>query len=137
MPYLLQPGSSAALAEQEYATGQVIQFTGFDSCIGVVARTGQSLLGIHLVMFQQNGSVFSVADAIDIRNRVATSAPQAQEIVICGVFTAWSQNIGAAFQELIAQLQALVVAPVRVDPDQNAGHYTASVVNGQIGIHYH
>ncbi|MGB8490640.1 MAG: hypothetical protein WCE64_06235 [Bacteroidales bacterium] len=38
------------LKEQQYGSAQVIKFTNLDSCIGVVAKKGNGLCGVHLIL---------------------------------------------------------------------------------------
>lgn len=134
MPYTLTPGNAGALAEREYAIAPGIAFTGFSSCIGVIARTNQSLLGIHLVLVVDD--LFSTGDAIDVASRVQQSAPLAQEIVICGVSDTWRYSATGAYGALLERLRVRC-NNIREDPDRGDGQYSASIVNGRISIGFH
>ena len=59
MPYELFPANDELkIAEQEYASGPKIKFTAFTSCIGVIAKEGATLTGVHLVMVDRKDKYF-------------------------------------------------------------------------------
>lgn len=66
--YPIKKGSDAKkITEEEYTVGvNEIQFTGFDSCMGVVRRNGKNLIGVHLVLSDSNGKPVNEAVAQDV-----------------------------------------------------------------------
>ena len=101
------------IAEQQYASAkEKIQFTAFTSCIGVVAKNGGRLTGVHLVMIGKppDDPLFG-ADATDVPRVIELVMP-ADAVVVFGGIPFWrdseSDVVKAAFQKLTAALSEKV-----------------------------
>ncbi len=45
------------IQEMEYGTGKEIKFSPFDSCIGLIGKSGSEVTGVHLVLFSSEGMI--------------------------------------------------------------------------------
>jgi hypothetical protein len=102
--------NSTQVAEREYASGvEVLMFTGFDSCIGVVTRTGNSLTGIHLALMDANCELFNATAAVKVLQLL--SKTQYDEASIIGSIGDWQQcesaEVRAGFEKLESGLKQL------------------------------
>lgn len=79
-----------AIAEQQHCTSNMIKFTAFDSCLGIVARKGKLLTAAHLVLHSKTGSAIGAQDAPEVAS-VFDQAPY-DEIDIVGEVSGWCQG---------------------------------------------
>ena len=64
MPYTITPaGNILAISEREVGVGATIRFTGFSSCIGVIALDGANLTAVHLSLRAADDTPFKLAAA--------------------------------------------------------------------------
>jgi hypothetical protein len=118
MAYTLTKTNDAlSIAEQQYATAQnKLMFTMFTSCIGVVAKKGDKLTGVHLVIVGeppvpgQEGPRFG-ADASDVPNVIAKLNLPADAVCVFGCFDVWrhpANQVVPAFEKLTGDLSEKV-----------------------------
>jgi hypothetical protein len=125
MPYTFTPGGNpAAIAEQDYAAAASVTFTRFTSCIGLLARNGTKVTGVHLVMFSNTDTPFDNAAA----NAAVHLLGNYSSIVVIGQVGMWQDNLTAPFQHLVAQLHNPQLINV------NDGIYGGRVNNGVFQI---
>ena len=110
MPYELIKGTDPRnIREQEYASSPTIKFTAFTSCIGVIAKKGGTLTGVHLVMVDRNDKYFG-ADARDVPSVISKLPASADKITIFGWLEDWrnspNQTVKNAFAQLTGTLKA-------------------------------
>ncbi|MGO4261390.1 hypothetical protein [Lysobacter sp. TAB13] len=135
MPYQINyTNQPLAIAECQYGSanavpplqGQQIQptvkFTNFTSCIGVIgaSNNGAQAIGIHLVIVDGAGNVFSAADVPTV---TALLVGFQQNLCIVGQVGVWQDNVGAAYAALA---QALGNPPIL---DNGDGLYGAGFNN--------
>jgi hypothetical protein len=103
MPYTFtQAGDVMAVAEQEYGSAGEIRFTTFTSCIGVIARNGNTVTGVHLVQVAADGTNFDTTAA----DQVITLLGSYTQVVVLGAIDSWelNQNVQAGFDRLMTRL---------------------------------
>jgi hypothetical protein len=121
MAYSLNPAQDVmAIAEQQFGSGEEIRFTSFTSCIGVIARKGNQVTGIHLVMLSQDDTPFN-DDAATLTIETLGNYTQ---VVVIGQIEMWEDNFREPYQTLINGLNN----PMTIS--QNDGDYGGRV-NGQ------
>jgi hypothetical protein len=87
MPYTLNPAANPQqIGEQEYGTAGTIMFTQFTSCMGVIARNGNNVTGVHLVVVGQDGTVFDNAAAQATIQVLGAYT----EVVVIGLLDIWA-----------------------------------------------
>lgn len=124
MPYILnQTVNNLAIRELEYASGQEIRFTTFTSCIGVIARQGGQVTGIHLAIYSNVAphDIFNDADVQEITQILNNNYTQ---IVVIGQVDVWRGSIPGPYQTLINSLNNPRVISL------NDGNYGGRVENG-------
>lgn len=71
MPYNFNNAENAMIInEMECGTGEIIQFTPFTSCLGVVGRYGSTVTGIHLVAVDAQGTLFNDEMATAVKDKL-------------------------------------------------------------------
>lgn len=121
MAYTLNPAQDVmAIAEQQFGSGEEIRFTPFTSCIGVIAREGNQVTGIHLVMLSQDDTPFN-DDAARLTLRTLSNYTQ---VIVIGQIEMWEDNFQQPYQTLINGLNS----PMTIS--RNDGKYGGRV-NGQ------
>ena len=138
MVYALNEGDPLKIAEQEYASGSKLKFTAFTSCIGVIAKKGEMLTGIHLVAIG-DGGVFMPTDV----NRVHKLLPTpADRITVFGFINDWrngrnGEELKIATLKLTGELK-LNVAHGGVEHyyelQEGDATYSAEIVGGEIKL---
>lgn len=129
-----QAANAMAIAEQEYATAATIQFTGFTSCIGVIAKKGPLLTGVHLVMSSPSRTVFNQIAATRLMYEVLGN--QYDKVCIIGCVDLWrnpQNGVVAAFQKLESMIRSLELVQTF---NFAAGTYGATVDGNDIEITY-
>jgi len=84
------------ISEQEYGTANEIQFTNFNSCIGVVARKGNNVTGVHLVIVSTDQTIF---DNVAAEGCVNLLPDDYDEVIVYGIIETWS--LVAGYQRLL------------------------------------
>jgi hypothetical protein len=103
MPYSFsQANNVLAIPERQYATSNEIRFAGFSSCIGLIAKTGNNLTGIHLAMMDDQDHWFDAA-AADI---AITMLGVYERVVVIGQVPIWEDTatVSGAYARLVANL---------------------------------
>lgn len=134
MGYTLTKGTDPMkIAEQQYATGSEIKFTAFTSCVGIIARKGSSLTGVHLVLKAKDESIFDQAAATAVH---AVLPDKYDEVMIIGCVNIWqnpSNNVQAAFEKLQAGISSLQKVQIYNFTD---GTYGGAIEGGKIDVTY-
>lgn len=95
-----------AIDEQSYASAaNQIRFTTFVSCLGVVARKGDTLFGVHLVLVGKEGP-FDVVGAANVLSKLPKVYDQSY---LVGFVDEWSTTdyVNPGYLKLIGGLQNL------------------------------
>lgn len=122
MSYLSLANNTMSIAEQEYGTSGEIRFTTFTSCIGLIAKNGPIVTGIHLVLFDRSGNPFNAVDEVVMR------LGGYQRVVVIGhTDDIWSQI--PSYHDLIGRLHT----PVIIQTDD--GIYGGKVQGGVFQIY--
>ncbi|TDF41456.1 hypothetical protein EYS14_00940 [Alteromonadaceae bacterium M269] len=101
MPYpLTQTSNGTSIAEQEYAYATEVRFTKFTSCLGIIAKQGSNLIGIHLVIVSNQETVFDNKAADD----VAALLSGYENITVIGKTGFWLDNLEAPYKYLLSRL---------------------------------
>lgn len=66
---------SKGIAELECGEGEEISFTTISSCVGVIGRKGNSLIGLHLPAIDKEGKKASDAHPGELKSIVAKHLP--------------------------------------------------------------
>ncbi|WP_404426011.1 hypothetical protein [Thalassospira australica] len=126
MPYVFtQAANTEAIAECEWGKAAEIMFTGFSSCIGIMAIKDNQVIGVHLPLRDGNNAVTNA----DIDTAIGLLDGGAYPVVI-GSISAWEASASAVYQHLVDTLH-----PV----EQYAygdGTYGGEIVNGRIQPRY-
>ena len=104
MAYLYtQANDLAKISEQEYGTGEEIWFTYFDSCIGVIARKGDNVTGVHLVRLSKDATYFDNSAA---QGCVDLLPDAYDDVVVFGVNDEWEadEKVKAGYAHLLSLL---------------------------------
>jgi hypothetical protein len=122
------------IKDREYATDSNIQFSKFDSCIGVIARKDGQLTGIHLVMFAEDDSKFDNDAAQTVSSLLGSGSYD--EIHIAGCVGTWKENVSSAYEDLKQLLQQKNNGNEIKVTDNDRGIYGAKITSGHIEITY-
>ncbi len=126
MPYdFNKTDNTLQITEQRYGESNEIRFSNFDSCIGLIAKNGNTLTGVHLVMFSNDDSSFDNTAADDAINLLGDY----EEVIIIGQANMWNDNLHAPYQHLLAGLNNPQVI------DMNNGSYGGRVIEGNFQIY--
>ena len=115
-----QAGDVMNIQEQQYGSAGEIRFSLFTSCIGLIARQGNNVTGVHLVIFSSDDTPFDNAAA----DAAIGLLGNYQQVVVIGQTGIWAHNLPGPYQHLIAGLANPVVL------DKNDGIYGGRVENG-------
>jgi len=127
-----QAADAMAIAEQGYATAAAIKFTGFTSCIGVIAKRGGLLTGAHLVLNAPDGTKFNQNAATRLIYEVLGN--QYDKIWIIGCVDIWrtpANGVLAAYEKLTSMIRSLEVVQHYNFAD---GTYGAQIEDDDIDI---
>lgn len=120
------------VAEREYAKAAEVCFTQFTSCIGILARDGQVVTGIHLSVFSQDDTLFNVPAA----GKAVALIGNYQEVKVIGLADVWEDSFAAFKAQTGVILTAyhyllhLLKNPEIIQRDD--GIYGARIRNGHI-----
>ena len=117
-----QAGNVMNIEEQQYGSAGEIRFSKFTSCIGLIARNGNNVTGVHLVMVSSDDTYFDNA-AADAAIRLLGNY---QQVVVIGYTATWAANLLDPYQHLIAGLRK----PVIIENEKDNGKYGGRVKNG-------
>lgn len=106
---LVQTQNADAVAEHQYATADEVQFTYFDTCIGLagIMQAG-GVFGAHLVM---NGGTFSAGDAGEVAAVIQTLQYQPGSLMLIGQTGTWQRDCAAGFNALVGALAVANIHP--------------------------
>jgi len=106
---LVQTQNADAVAEHQYATADEVQFTYFDTCIGLagIMQAG-GVFGAHLVM---NGGTFSAGDAGEVAAVIQTLQYQPGSLMLIGQTGTWQRDCAAGFDALVDALAVANIHP--------------------------
>jgi len=130
MAYLYtQANDLAKISEQEYGTGEEIWFTHFDSCIGVIARKGDDVTGVHLVRLSKSESYFDNSAA---QGCVDLLPDAYDDVVVIGLLSEWaeSESVKGGYEHLLS----LLTNPTKIQ--YGAGTYGFRVHNSRMQLGY-
>jgi hypothetical protein len=131
VPYKLSKASNPlTIAEREYASAATIKFTTFTSCIGVIAKEGDTLTAVHLVATTGKDHVCNANDIAKVLGRLPKK-PDA--VTIVGCIDVWENQANGkvlvgAFQKLTGSLQNFT------KDYRGAGTYGARIENNKIVV---
>ncbi|NIZ03111.1 hypothetical protein [Thalassospira lucentensis] len=120
-----QAANNQAIAECEWGKASEIMFTGFSSCIGIMAIKDNEVIGVHLPLRDASNAV---TDA-DIDTAIGLLDGGTSPVVI-GSISAWKASASSVYQHLVDTLK-----PV----DQFSygdGTYGGEIKNGKIQPRY-
>jgi hypothetical protein len=142
MPYTIKETTNASkIEERECASDSEIKFSNFTSCIGVIARKGDKLTGVHLSVYDDQGNIFGedAQDVDRVLKLVLPKPPQkADAVTVFGCIDFWrnseSDKVRAAFGKLTGTLKDKVGKDVELYHQSNKkdGEYGAKI--GGTGI---
>ena len=92
------------IKEQQFATAAEIMFTKFTSCIGVIAKKGDMLTGIHLVMIADDFSEFDSTAAIAALKLLPERPDYFYVIGHVNMWKSSKTDVGKGFQKLISEM---------------------------------
>jgi len=130
--YKVDPGKATLLGERKYATdADIIEFSNFTSCIGIVGRRGSQLTGIHLVYDidglepqlyvpedqKEQKEAEGAAEAKSMSSQIIGLLRGCQEVIIFGMWDTWYQQQSPNHQLLVLKVQYETEAH-RIDPSQ-------------------
>lgn len=90
-----------AIAEQEYGTAGEILFTAFTSCVGVMARTGSQITGVHLVLMGKGDVPFDDDAADEVLKLIGNAYEQ---VFVIGSVSLWEKE-NQAFVKMLGKLK--------------------------------
>jgi hypothetical protein len=118
MPYnFAAAGNVLQIAEQQYGTAGTVRFTGFTSCIGLLARNGGNVTGVHLVMVAADNTPFDNAAA----NAAVGLLGGYGAVAVIGQTGMWADNLPGPYNHLIGLLHNPAII------DTNDGTYGGRV----------
>ena len=125
------------IAENEHTTNpDIIGFTFFDSCIGIVAiLKNKNLFGIHLVLYNKKDEHFG-QDPKDVQN-VINLLGDKEKVIIVGQHNVWRNPDGPwfkAYQELQEKLGNPQIIAADQQEDRAKGVFHAKKVGDDIKV---
>ncbi|MDE1146990.1 MAG: hypothetical protein PW843_10255 [Azospirillaceae bacterium] len=131
MSYTLRLAANVLkIAEKEWGKAGEIKFTLFTSCIGIVAKKAGSneVIGVHLVMTDDQHEFFTDGDADDVKRQFDTYGADASTIEFIGEIGTWESSRPNPYKRLVA-----LIKPV-AKKDLGEGTYGAKLTNGKVVI---
>ena len=116
------------IAEVEWGRGKQIKFGGIDSCLGLVARKGDILTGVHLSTMDKNSKWIWEYSAKEVAAEVKRIIGSYDNVVYIGKVTEWPQ--GNTLQVFNALKKAI---PLK-NQVNGGGSYTAGVKDSLLHI---
>lgn len=119
-----------AIAECQYAVGDKLKFTKFTSCLGLFCKIKGStkLVGIHLVLFDENDVPFTEADVAKVKTILEKCDAEWNTGWLVGCLDYWTPEIIDLFLKIFE------------DPKQervkncDSGFYSAEVINQAVMV---
>lgn len=109
------------IAELEWGSAPSIGFTFFDSCLGLLGRSGNDVIGVHLVMVASR--VFDDEAAA----LAASVVLGCNEVAVIGNVSLWEDNVPGPFQAM-----GRLIGAWRRMTDRGRGTYGGRVNGGRI-----
>jgi len=109
------------IAEQQWGKAQRVGFTYFDSCLGLIGKSGGQVIGVHLVM---------VVDKLFDDEAAALAASLVlgcSEVHVIGNVYMWEDNVPA-----FRTMAGLVGGAWTVKADRGSGTYGGRVQGGRL-----
>lgn len=124
--YRLEKGNALWLAEKKYATAEIIEFSKFTSCIGVVGRKGKELTGMHLVLPPEDTTEAEIMSVLKQINGILEGS---QEVIIVGCSGIWNAQGGQLYwgvkePKLLFSTTSVNRPASIVTEDKEDGYYT-------------
>ena len=106
MAYVLTRARNAMLVqEREYVSGvETMMFSGFDSCIGLITRSGSLLSAVHLVVMDTDCEYFDNVAAATVLD-FAKESPY-EEACLIGCLDDWTHGESPKLRAGFAKLQS-------------------------------
>lgn len=104
MAYTLKKADSpVAIKEREYAVGNLIKFSKFTSCIGIIALVQpQGMIGIHLVLQDDGDAPISEAVVHAVKSELETWKYLRTSMIILGQISVWKKSAPKILDDLRA-----------------------------------
>lgn len=119
---LTQTMLNQQIAELQWASAPTVGFTYFDSCLGLLGRDGNDVIGVHLVM---------VADRVFDDEAAALAASvvlSCSEVAVVGNVQLWRDNVPGPFQTMAR----LIGGAWRPMADRGRGTYGGRINAGRV-----
>jgi hypothetical protein len=109
MPYAFQQAKDPlAVADQQVATASDVRFTPMAGNLGLLARVGELVTGVHLTALTKDGQAFDFETAY---RAVKLLGPYSQ-VVVLGFIEAWRDTgVAAPFDSLMLMLRTPMTLP--------------------------
>ena len=134
MAYTLSEATNRlSIKEQEYASAAEIKFTMFTSCIGVIAKKGDALTGVHLVMKAKDDSIFDSTTAVNVLALLPKSPDAVTIFGCCSLWENPQNNVMSGFQKLTGSLKDVTKYQQYTFGE---GEYGAQIDGSEIEITY-
>ena len=110
------------IRELQWGVGAQVGFTYFDSCMGLLGRQGNNVVGVHLVM--------ATTDFFDDEAAAlaASVVLRCNEVAAIGNVDLWAQSVPVPFRTMVGLIGA-AWSPMR---DRGSGTYGGRVQGGRI-----
>ena len=94
---------SNPIREQQYGLRTRIEFSTFDSCIGVVASLSGSdkLIGVHLVMVLRTNVLIGLNDIADLEACLRRYRYNRHHVLILGHCSLWQDSVPPVWQRIL------------------------------------
>lgn len=127
---LTETTNLTAIAECQYAIGDKLKFTKFTSCLGLFCKIKDStkLIGIHLVLFDENDVPFTLADVATVRTVLENWDAELETGWVVGCLDFWSSEIKSAFLEIFGDIDRERIL------NSDSGFYSAEVANQAVVV---
>jgi precorrin-3B methylase len=132
MYHLTQTAAPLTIQEAEYAIAPTVQFTQFTSCIGILSKIrGQdNLIGIHLVIHDQQDNKFNIVTAAQVRELLEIHNCDQSTTKIIGQIRVWRDSNEKAFERLVDLLDV----PEERQYPLDDGSYGGTIEDGEIEL---
>lgn len=117
--YALKSGPAEFLKEQEFVKNAYsIQFSKFESCIGIIARKGNLLSGVHLVASEWDDDIgFKSINSEfeDTAQKIIRELGEYDEVILIGEAKYWEDDENTnLFMQKLKQLTNYTIKPYKV-----------------------
>ena len=112
------------IAELESGSGKAINFTGISSCLGVIGKNGDTLVGVHLPLYDKNGVSVATSNAANLGTAVGNLMAGCDSIYIVGEKMVWLSSGARAHYDAVRNAVGGVEFPM------GSGQYAAFLDDG-------